>query len=65
MATRLSVRVEYLDNDLGLWCNDCRLSSGARCWFATTSCADGIPTDTSVRSAVFYTDCGSRNVVDA
>lgn len=30
----VSVRAEYLTQDLGLWCNTCMLPSGIRVWVA-------------------------------
>lgn len=59
-AAVVHVEVEYLGNELGLWCWPCALSSGARIWFTT-----GVAGETSLRSNVFCTECGSRDVVDA
>ncbi len=59
MAARLVVTVEYVGNDIGLWCLDCNLSTGARVWFTTTTCGQ-----TTLRSNVFCTECRSRNVQD-
>lgn len=33
-ARVVSVRIEYLDHDTGLWCNTCLLSTGVRMWVA-------------------------------
>lgn len=59
-ARPLWVAVEYVSRDLGLWCRPCALSTGARVWF-TTRVQGGA---TELRSNVFCTDCGSRDVED-
>lgn len=63
MARRVAVvpvHVEYVGNDLDLWCFDCKLCTGARVWFTTT-----VASVTSLHSNVFCTECGTRNVEDA
>ena len=60
MVPRIVVAVEYLGNDIGLWCTDCNLSTGARVWFTTTTLGR-----TTLRFNVFCTECGRRNVTDA
>lgn len=32
----VSVRVEYVDHQPGLWCNRCMLSTGMRLWVAVS-----------------------------
>lgn len=54
------VQVEHLANDLGLWCNDCMLSSGIRVWFASTHA--GV---TTVRSTLGCLDCDGDNITAA
>ena len=55
----VAVAVEYVGNDLDLWCFDCMLCTGARVWFTTTASSV-----TTLRYAVFCTECGGRNVED-
>lgn len=57
MASVVTVRVEYLGNELGLWCLDCNLSTAAIAWFTTTT-----GSETTLRSSAFCTECGGRNV---
>jgi hypothetical protein len=33
----VSVRLEYVDHDHGLWCNTCMKSTGIRVWVAVIS----------------------------
>lgn len=60
MATRsVSVQLEHLTNDLGLWCNDCMLASGVRIWF-TATCQG----TTLLRTTYGCVDCDGDNVSD-
>lgn len=56
-ARTVVIRVEYLGNELGLWCLDCNLSTAALIWFTTTTGGG-----TTLRSTASCTDCGGRNV---
>lgn len=60
-AAVVRVEVEYVSYDVGLWCRPCALSTGARIWF-TTRVQGGA---TELRSNVFCTECGSRDVETA
>lgn len=51
------VSVEHVDNEYGLWCNDCHLPSGVRVFF-TVTCA----CHTVLRSQNVCADCEGRNV---
>lgn len=58
-AKRVLVTVEPLVTDLGLWCTDCHLGSGARVWFTVLyqGCL-------ALRSNEVCVDCGGPNLVD-
>ena len=57
MAAKVTVSIEHLSNDLGLWCLDCNLSTAARVWFTTRT-----GSETTLRSSAFCTECGGRRV---
>lgn len=56
----VTVRVEQVAIDTGLWCRTCLLSSGVRVWFTAT-----IGVAMSLRSATRCCDCGGDEINDA
>lgn len=65
MASRMrvvSVSVEYLDHQPGLWCNTCMLSTGIRMWVAVVARTGGMHLQ---KRLWCYEHEGSRGVVDA
>lgn len=62
MATQMrvvSVSIEYVDHEHGLWCNTCMFSTGIRFWVAIIS-----PTGMHLQERLWcYQHVGSRGVV--
>jgi len=59
-ATVVTVHLEWVGHQTGLWCCECSLSTGARVWFTTT-----VGRRTAVHENRFCTECGGRQVEDA
>lgn len=57
MAAVLKVHVEYVGHEVGHWCNQCMLSTGARLWWTTTTNGD-----TTLRQCLFCVDCESHDI---
>lgn len=55
----ISVSVEPLTVEHGLWCNDCHLGSGVRAWIVAI-----VGNAMSLRSRKVCHDCGGSNVSD-
>lgn len=56
-AARVTISVEYLSLEHGLWCLHCNLSTGVRVWVVTT-----IAGETTLRSSSCCVKCGGRQV---
>lgn len=56
----VTVEIEHLTTDTGLWCRPCALSTAARVWFTVRTGPRVV-----LRSEAFCTDCRSRDVQDA
>lgn len=55
----VSVQIEYLDHQHGLWCNTCMLSTGVQVWVAVIG-----PTGMHLQQRLWcYEHEGSRGVV--
>jgi hypothetical protein len=53
MPRTRSVQLEYVDHEVGLWCNTCMMSTGIAFWITLD---DG--TDVTVMDATFRTEPG-------
>lgn len=54
-----TVQVERVLDEYGAWCNDCRLPSGVRTWFAVM-----FGLRMHLQRKLWCHDCGGRNVTD-
>lgn len=59
MARTINVHVELIDHRIGLWCNTCMTSAGAKVMIART-----IHGTTMVMTKAWCTDCGGPDVED-